>query len=139
DTRLGRWFVPDKYASKYPGHSPYNYVLNSPLSATDPDGNLVMFIGGLRLWEGQGDQRGYGYPTKTTFQGIANNDVTHYWSTAKGETNSFGRSASIDKFFINKIGDNNAWYTSGSSSWRSQPWKRMEQGAAKAQQFHAMV
>jgi hypothetical protein len=30
--------VPDPLSSKYPGHSPYNYVLNSPTNLIDPTG-----------------------------------------------------------------------------------------------------
>jgi RHS repeat-associated protein len=39
DPRIGRWFAVDKKYQKYPGWSPYNYVLNSPIYFVDPDGN----------------------------------------------------------------------------------------------------
>lgn len=136
DPRLGRWLSVDPEARQYPGHSPYSYALNTPLSAVDPDGRLIIFIGGLRLWVGQGDQRGDGYKTKDSHQGIYSSDVFKYWSTDK---NTFGRKADIAGGFINRLNDKNAWYTSGSSSWRSQPKYRMEQGQKKAEEFHAMV
>ncbi len=35
---IGRWASVDPVADKYPGWSPYNYVLNNPLGLVDPDG-----------------------------------------------------------------------------------------------------
>ncbi len=136
DPRLGHWLSVDPEAKRYPGYSPYNYALNTPISAVDPDGRLIIFIGGLRLWVGQGDQKGDGYKTSNSYQGIYNYDIYNYWSDDK---NSFGRKADIAGGFKNRLGDNNAWYTSGSSTWRSQPKKRIEQGKKKAEEFHAMV
>jgi RHS repeat-associated protein len=38
DPSLARWNTMDPMAEKYGNMSPYNYVLNNPLSLTDPDG-----------------------------------------------------------------------------------------------------
>jgi RHS repeat-associated protein len=38
DPRSGRWLSVDPMAGKYPGWSPYNFVLNTPLILIDPDG-----------------------------------------------------------------------------------------------------
>ncbi len=38
DPEIGRWLSADPLASKYPGWSPYNYVVNNPLSNFDPNG-----------------------------------------------------------------------------------------------------
>ncbi|PJB55079.1 MAG: hypothetical protein CO098_18255 [Bacteroidetes bacterium CG_4_9_14_3_um_filter_41_19] len=46
DPRLGRWLACDPLAVKYPDVSPYTFVLNTPIQAIDPDGKVVIFIGG---------------------------------------------------------------------------------------------
>jgi RHS repeat-associated protein len=38
DPRIGRWLSMDPLAAKYPGHSPYNFVTNSPIIFKDYDG-----------------------------------------------------------------------------------------------------
>ena len=39
DARIGRWMSRDAFSPKYPGISPYVFVVNSPLYFKDPDGN----------------------------------------------------------------------------------------------------
>ena len=46
DPRLARWLSTDPLQTNYPSHSPYNYVLNSPLAFKDPDGNKVVDASG---------------------------------------------------------------------------------------------
>lgn len=43
----GRWDRTDPLAEKYYNVSPYNYCLNNPVNAVDPDGNLTIFINGM--------------------------------------------------------------------------------------------
>lgn len=39
-----KWLSIDPLASKYPSHSPYNFVVNNPINAYDPDGRDVVFL-----------------------------------------------------------------------------------------------
>lgn len=128
DGRLGRWLSVDPLQQKYPFLTPYNFVANTPLSAYDPDGKLIIFIGGLLLWEGN-HQNGAGGK-------INSYDKDRYW---KSEKNTFGEYAPTKYDFRDLIGDNNTWFTSGSSQWNSQAKQRSEEGKVKAQTFHAMV
>ncbi len=53
DPRVGRWMSRDPLEEKYVGLSPYNFALNTPIQATDPDGKVVIFINGLwGFWGG---------------------------------------------------------------------------------------
>lgn len=38
---IGRWISPDPLSEEYTSWSPYNYVMNNPISNTDPDGRSV--------------------------------------------------------------------------------------------------
>ena len=46
DPALGRWHVQDGKTELYFNWSPYNYALNTPINAIDPDGQIVIFING---------------------------------------------------------------------------------------------
>jgi len=43
DSDLGRWLSVDPLVGKYPGLSPYNYVLNNPINSFDPNGESPFF------------------------------------------------------------------------------------------------
>ena len=43
---LGRWNQMDQLSEKYTSVSPFNYALNSPQNAIDPDGKRVIFVNG---------------------------------------------------------------------------------------------
>lgn len=45
DPRIARWLSLDPLAAQYPFASPYNFVLNTPIQAIDPDGKKVIPAG----------------------------------------------------------------------------------------------
>ncbi len=46
DPRISIWQSVDPLAEKYPNVSPYNYCLNNPINAIDPDGKEIIFMTG---------------------------------------------------------------------------------------------
>jgi RHS repeat-associated protein len=44
DTDIGRFFSIDRFASKYPQHTPYGVAGNSPLSVIDVNGDSIYFV-----------------------------------------------------------------------------------------------
>ena len=138
DPALGRWMNIDPLAERYSNYTPYNYVANTPLQAIDPDGKAIIFIGGLRLWQGATDQQ-IGRLHNDALNNrswIYRTDVTNYWSTQGNSTNYHGRSARIDGMFMNAYKDDNAFYISGSSSHQSSAKRRIAEGGRKAELFH---
>jgi len=49
DPCVGRWISVDPKADLYFDVSPYNYTLNCPVNAIDPDGSLVVFENGFMI------------------------------------------------------------------------------------------
>jgi hypothetical protein len=144
NSRTGKWGSVDALAGDYPGISSYAFALNTPIQAYDPDGNLVLFVNGLRLTTAAGDQRmprgGYtGDPEPGIYKyGEYNGPLRTYWNN-DGQPNSFGRNVDLVKQFTKAIGDNNAYFASGSSTWSSQASDRAAEGAEKGETFHRMV
>ncbi|OWP82601.1 hypothetical protein BWK59_14995 [Flavobacterium davisii] len=83
------WLSTDPLAEKFPNASPYNYCLNNPVNAIDPDGRLIIFINGM-----------WGTGTGAIGGGTANHWGKKWISDAQ-----------------NRIGDHNARFYDGSSDW----------------------
>jgi len=47
DPKISIWLSVDPLAEKFPAWSPYNYCMQNPINAIDPDGRVVIFINGL--------------------------------------------------------------------------------------------
>jgi len=89
DPRLGRWLAVDPLAVKYPFASPYNFALNTPIQAKDPDGKVVIFVNGM--WG--------------TGTGASGGGTAKHWG------------ASWIKDAQEAIGDKKARFYDGSSDW----------------------
>jgi RHS repeat-associated protein len=90
DPALMRWMNVDPLADKYYSHSPYNYVMNNPINAIDPDGRLVIFVNGF-----------WGKGTGASDGGTAKHWGRGWISAAQ-----------------NQIGDNRSRFYDGSADWR---------------------
>ncbi len=154
DSRLGRWMSVDPLQKQYSSESPYGFVLNTPIQAMDPDGRLVLFVNGLR--GAPNPFKGQDYNHWQEISGIYSRlnqsknagVLKGYW---KSNANTFGRKVDIARSFIDRISDENAYYTSGSSTWRSQAkagWfkrkilgvhSRYHEGITKANMMHNMI
>ncbi len=96
DPRIGRWLSIDPLQGTYPFASPYNFSLNDPIAAIDPNGGLVIFVNGYRpTWPGANIYREITHNDKV-FKG----DYLEYWSK-------------IDSKFMDAIGDHNSVYADG--------------------------
>ncbi len=56
DPFRGQWLQVDPMVSKYPGTSPYDYVLSNPIRLVDPDGSVTYMIDGVEVDQEIGQQ-----------------------------------------------------------------------------------
>ena len=93
DSRLGKWMSVDPLTAMYPSASPYNFALNTPIQAIDPDGNLVIFVNGYT-------QGFAGLIGLTGDRPLSNTGMKKYWG-------------GLDDDISKKIGDENRYYSHG--------------------------
>ena len=56
DPFRGQWLQVDPMSEKYPGTSPYDYVLSNPIRLVDPDGSVTYMIDGVEIDQEFGQQ-----------------------------------------------------------------------------------
>lgn len=111
DAQIGRWHVVDKGAELYFSTSPYVYALNQPTNATDPDGNLVIFINGNHFSKNGAPGEEYWKTTERVLIGY------HHDNSGYGNWNGpiYRNSLrSFDGEVMNQLGDHHSKYYDGS-------------------------
>lgn len=115
DASIGRWNKVDLMSDIYVKRSPYCYVLNNPIKAIDPDGNLVIFVNGYTLSPSNKGKKWYWRKRKRT---------NSRWSiNPKYETLE-----SFDTDVMKQFNDNNVLYFNGSASLSSTANNRFKKG-----------
>jgi RHS repeat-associated protein len=107
DVRLGRWLSIDPLASKYPYASTYNFALNTPIQAVDPDGKVVIFVNGYQ--GGKAIIKDYFDRTSIV------RSIYRVLSTESLTKSDDGYWGNMDDDLMDRIGDHNAVYANASS------------------------
>ena len=90
DSELGIWRTRDPLAEKYSFASPYTYVLNNPVNAVDPDGQVVIFVNGQH--GGSGGQKSYwGGIANQIMSRIGDHNAMYYDGASGGWLNTATR------------------------------------------------
>lgn len=99
DANIGRWLSVDPLSAEYPFASPYNFALNTPIQAKDPDGKIVIFVNGM-----------WGFGTGASDGGTAKH-WGEWWVYGYEDRKGYHQGA------LDVIGDYNARFYDGSSDW----------------------
>lgn len=97
DGRLGRWLSVDIRFREYPYVSPFVFAFNTPMQATDPDGEKVLWVNGYyntgKLSDYAGSKSGQAYwsPAFIKRGNLYFNDNTNMFIDGRGKWNSNGK------------------------------------------------
>ena len=94
DPRVSRWLSGDPVSNEYVSYSSYNFAINNPINAIDPDGKRIYFVAGL----------GYSpYRGNSPYVGGIRNALTRYlngkntYSKLINGSRATGKDANIDR------------------------------------------
>lgn len=149
DSRVARWLSVDPLTSDYPFASSYNFALNTPIQAVDPDGNLVIFVNGLMLDQGLArdnrkvavnytDGRGAHTKPNPNYRPYPTNELsTGNSPTYLGQPFSYWNG--IDDKFMDVFKDHNSIYVSGSNLFSSEAIDRYNAGMKSGQELIDLI
>jgi RHS repeat-associated protein len=148
DSRVGRWLSVDPLANKYPFASPYNFALNTPIQAIDPDGKLVIFVNGLmmnqrlnadnrRMVVSHADAEGVVTMPNPNYRPYPTNEMSINGPTYLGKR--FNYWGNIDDKFNARFNDWNNLYVSGSNLFSSEAQDRFKAGMKSGQELIAKI
>lgn len=113
DSDLGRWTGVDPLADKFPGYSPYNYVLNNPLKIVDPNGMDTLYFNNQGNYlsdqtkKGDGDHVGFYTDGDGNLVSFNFNDQSDAASILSSTTGNHIGNADELKIYGISIGENN--------------------------------
>jgi len=148
--RVGRWLNTDPLKSKYPGVSSYNFAINTPIQAMDPDGRLIIFVNGFMLNHAfASDNRKlivYHYGTEIS-EILPNSYIpypTYEISKEGGKKpiylgKEFDYWDGIDKMFMGRWKDENIRYVNGSDHSYSEGADRFKAGQQSGYELIAKI
>jgi RHS repeat-associated protein len=112
DPAIGRWNGVDSKAELYQPYSPYCYVVNRPINAIDPDGDLVIFINGNHFAGSKGPGEPYWnkYGTSWYARGHQGNNFYGLNRPRLG----VGVAVDFDGDVMDHLNDHNPMYVDGS-------------------------
>ncbi len=149
DPRIGRWGSMDPLTSDYPYASPYNFALNTPIQAIDPDGRLIILVNGLMLHHAlaSDNRREINYGSDPKYRLMGPNPKyapypTHEMSTGEFPTylgEEFSYWNGIDAEFSAKWKDPNLLYVDGSNHTWSEGADRFKAGQQSGYELIAKI
>jgi RHS repeat-associated protein len=130
DPRIGKWLSVDPLAAAYPYASPYNFALNTPIQAVDPDGKVVVFVNGYQGGKAM---------ARDLFDNGLIRGIKRAFTQEKLTKSDNGYWGSMDNKFMNRIGDNNAVYANASSHALSTASYRYNRGKKAGETMLKMI